>query len=396
MKTTKNIFFFLFLISFLLTSCSKDVNSDCETCKINKPTEVTKVSILNQELSFNKYASEESSALSSFNVNYTADPYELLTSNNIVTEGYDLANVTNSNLAGIIIFTDSSMSGTEIILSDIDRMILYIKEDDGFRTFLFKNDNSNLVLQPEYSFHTNYLSSNDIYDFQLVSSPNHQSKGYVIINKNLITPVNTRESSLQHFLQERRALSVGISTSNCYQPCDSGEGSCIVTGMGNDGNGDWLCSQAAAEIEEDKCNEKKINKTINDETNYPASEILFASYNFRYNFLEGCDKGKQYINMYYEMSEYMKTKSLDFEFAVNIYNTIKNDLLPICHELMYNSKSNSILITDERYNVLIEKIHYLDTELNNPDASQILSIVKNDLSNYKNRSISYVYNSFRN
>ncbi|MGE6396553.1 hypothetical protein [Chryseobacterium scophthalmum] len=396
MKNTKKHFRTLSILSIflLLIHCTKDTNLNCETCHVNKPNEITNINLLKRDLQFDKYSSE-GQALSSFNVSYSQNLKDLITANNITIDGYDLSKINNANLAGIVTFSDAK--GEEIDLSHIDRIIFYIKESNGFRTFLFKNETDGLVLKTEFSFHTNYFASNDIYDFQTISAPKKQSNAYIVLNKNLISPFNVKESDLQLFLNKNRPYTSSIGSSDCYQPCDSGEGVCVVTGGGNNWDGDWLCSTVVAQMEEEQpiCNEKRVSKTINNETNFPATDILFTSYNFKYSFLENSPKGQQYIEMYYEMSKQMNTKSLNYEFAVQTYNTIKDHLLPICRELMNNSKSQSILITEDRHAVLLKRINNLETELNNPDATKILNIVRNDLNAYRNKSVSFVFNSFK-
>lgn len=99
--------------------------------------------------------------------------------------------------------------------------------------------------------------------------------------------------------------------------------------------------------------------------------------------------------MYYEMSQYMETETLNYDFAVEVYNTVKFNIIPICKKLMNSSRSNEILITEETYAELLNKLNDLDQRLNNPNASEIINIAKTDLNNFKNKSIYYVYNSFQ-
>ena len=394
MITTKKQFKILFflLLCLLTINCSKD-NLNCETCRINKPNEIDNINLLKRDLQFEKYLSK-GQEISSLNISYSQNLKDIINSNNLSITGYDISKLNNENLAGIVVF--SNLDANEIPLSDIDRMIFYVREKDGFRIFLFKNNTNELGFTPEFTFHTNYFASNDIFDLQTITSPNKSSNAYIVLNKALIRPFNVEKSDLQLFLNKRRPLTASISANDCYQPCDSGEGVCVVTGGGNNWDGDWLCSTVVAQIEEEKpCSEKRVSKTINDETNFPIADILFTSYNFKYSFLEGSTKGEKYIEMYYEMSKHMDTKSLNYEFAIQTYETIKDHLIPICRELMNNPKSQSILITNEKYAALNQKINNLDTELNNPDATQILNVIKNDLNIYKNKSVSYVYNSFK-
>lgn len=383
-----------------MINCSNEANNQCITCKEKEPDKKIEVNFLKNNVQFSRYENENDSPLLSFNTTFKTELFNLISANNITFNEYDISKVNNSNLAAIIIYTDSS--NEEVMFSDIDRMIFYIKANNGFRTFLFKKLNNTLKIQPEYSFHTNYFSSNDIYDFQTISSPNKKSHSYLLINKNLINPNSKKPSDLQYFLKKRVNQITGFSKSGCRNPCDSEEGVCIVKGGGSDLEGNWSCSAWVGTIEEEIiddepiCNEKRVNKTINDEVNFPASDILFISYNFKYYFLENSTKGREYINMYYQISQNMDAEAMNYDFAVYIYNTIKYDLLPICSELMNNSKSNEVLITENQYNNLLGKINYLDTKLNNSSSTKILNKVKTDLTNYKNKSVSYVYNSFQN
>ena len=389
----KHLKILLFHSLCLLTiNCTKD-NLNCETCQIKKPNEIVNINILRRNLQFEKYSSK-GQEISSLNVSYGQKLIDIINANNLYIDGYDTSKFNNENLAGIVVF--SNIEADEIPLHDIDRIVFYIRENDGFRTFLFKNNTNKLVFKPEFTFHTNYFASNDIFDLQCISSSEKSSNAYIILNKNLIHPINAEKSDLQLFLNKRRQLTSSISANDCYQPCDSGEGVCIVTGGGNNWDGDWLCSAIVSEIEEEKsCSEKRVSRTINDEINYPIVDILFTSYNFKYSFLEGSTKGDEYIKMYYEISKHMDTKLLNYEFAVQTYGTIKDLLIPICKELMNNSKSQSTLITNEKYETLNQKIDILDTELNNANATQILNVVRNDLNIYKNKTVFHVYNSFK-
>lgn len=191
---------FCLFISIFILGCSSESKHLCSECKVKEPNQVVKTSVFESSLNFSRYSSGNDSYLLSFNTSFKDNLLDLIDSNNLDLKEYVNVKITNNNLAAVIIFTDTD--NEDISFSDIDRLIMYIRLNNGFKTLLFKNEDNVLKVQPEYSFHTNYFSSNDIYDFQTVSSPNKKSHSYSIINKKLINPFDTKFSNLQYFLKK--------------------------------------------------------------------------------------------------------------------------------------------------------------------------------------------------
>lgn len=246
MKTTSTYLktFLLAFFSLFIASCSKENVDLCKTCKLKTADVIKSVTIFNNTFQFNRFETEKEDELLSFNIVFYNQLYDFISSNNFNLNGFEISKVNKNNLAGVVIFTNSNSE--DISFSELDRMIFYVKGSNGFRTYLFKKDNDTLQFLSEFTFHTNYFASNDIHDFQNISSPNKKSNCYILLEENLISPQNTEKSNLQYFLENsRNTPSIFAERSGCYNPCDRDEGSCVVTGGGNDGNGDWTCSRAA-------------------------------------------------------------------------------------------------------------------------------------------------------
>lgn len=371
----------LLCISAIMFNCQGE--DLCIECNLRAPSETKTIAFFDEPVRFNSYIEDNGT----FNISTDNEVNLIDVINNITIESGNF-DITPNNLAAIVAFSGMQLSSFNT--EEVSHLILYLRESDGFRVLLFKKNDKRFNIVPSYTFQSNYLASNDIYDLRNILYPTQKINNYVLINKNLIKPFNTNKNSFQLFLNQKK----NIILSNCQPPCSPEIGSCIVVGGGIDWSGEWVCSEIADEIEDRECAEQKILSAIDDPIKYSPSEILIDSYNFKYNFLERRKKGKEYITLYYEFSKQLNS-DIDKDLAIYIYNSIRNDILPICLELVNNTEnSNKILITHERYNLLKTRIDYIDKKLENPKISDILNTVRHDLNFYYNKPISYIYKSF--
>ncbi|WP_172916985.1 hypothetical protein [Capnocytophaga canis] len=389
MKTAKFYTKMLFYVTatFILMGCQKSLN-DLNEGQTADSGETKEVALLQKKVNTTKRLVSDDLSLLSFNSSYRDKLYDYIPSEKNIFSRFDLSEINNDNLAGVVIYTQSEKD--EVDFSDVNQMLLYVRKEDGFRTFLFENKEGKLELNPKYTFHSNFISSNDIYDLYKIISPKSKAHCYTLLNGKLAKALSLKESSLQFF------VSTAMERSVCRPPCSEGEGTCIVVGAGDDLDGNWICSQSFEDFQEAECAEEQVSEVLKEDTSYSTTDILLSSYNFKYLFLERSNKGKEYIEMYYELSKQMKKKLFNVKFSIYVYQALKNDVIPICNKLMYHPDSNEILISDEKYKILYERIDYIEKQLNNAESSKILNRFKKDLRFYKNKTTAQVYNSFKN
>lgn len=366
------------LVILLNFACSENVDflkkNSKESVKFSIDGKTTKISVFNQKEGLKKNGFKVSDDIQSFlDIEYF-----------IKNEPKFQAEI-RENLAGFVVFTEKEEN--KLALSDIYAVLFFTREREVFRTYLFENKKANVLYVSSYTRATNFISSNDIFSIHKIKFDGN-GHFYAFLDRNKVKPFSVKNNELQYFLElEKEAETDSV----CHSPCDVGEqGRCIVVGGGRDFEGDWMCSSIAQDVE-GGCAEEKV---LND-LNISDLSMLIKSYEFKYNFLDKTKKGKEYISKYYEISKYINISAMSKDDFTFMYGVIDSTILPICDELVCGKNENSILITGNRFKILLGGIEKLDKLLNNENASKILDSFKNDLALCKGQSVSFVRNFFK-
>ncbi len=394
----------LFVAIAIFVSCNKN-DKICTTCKETGYV-LTQNNILNHVYSFKSFKTVKNDKISNFK--YVDQDLSDI-KNMLFSEINILQSVITSknDIATISLFENEKSE--KFSLKNTDLILLFVRKAENFETIVLeKNANFEYVINDKLKLTTNYIASNDICRLSKLITNNSKYNCFTFLESKNCTPFSLIKSTFQKKLstikKEKSTAQVGPDDDidACQEPCPIGKfGTCIVTGHGGmgepDGGGSWTCSILFPGGGEGGggCIGLKVGYKLRDSIGYPSDPLLNPSYLFRDNFLKNNTKGEVYIDYYYTISQ-MMINELDIDFSILIYNTVINELLPICNALLNNPTSNDVLINDNVFDVFNNKLEFLRTKLNNSEADLIIDNLKQDLIFYKGKSINFVYNDFKN
>ncbi|ATA75422.1 MULTISPECIES: hypothetical protein [Capnocytophaga] len=201
MKTAKFYTKMLFYVTatFILMGCH-ETRKGLKTCQTADSGKAKEVILLQKKVNTTRYLPSDDLSLLSFNSSFCDKLCDYIPSEEDIFSRFHLPEINNDNLAGIVIYTQSEKD--EVDFSDVNQMLLYVRKEDGFRTFLFENKEGVLELAPQYTFHSNFISSNDIYDLYKIISPKSKAHCYTLLNGKLAKALSPERSSFQSFIDK--------------------------------------------------------------------------------------------------------------------------------------------------------------------------------------------------
>lgn len=200
MKTAKFYTKMLFYVAttFILMGCH-----ETRKRQTTESGEKKEIALLQKKVNITSYPVSGDFSLISFNTLYCDNLHDFILSDTITFNHSDLSEINNDNLVSIVIYAKSDADNIDY--SDVDKMLFYVRKEDGFRTFLLENRKEAFELNPKYTFHSNFISSNDIFDLYKIISPDSKAHCYMLLNgRKLPKTLSTKESSLQLFISKNR------------------------------------------------------------------------------------------------------------------------------------------------------------------------------------------------
>jgi hypothetical protein len=128
-----------------------------------------------------------------------------------------------------------------------------------------------------------------------------------------------------------------------------------------------------------------VNETPNDHS---------AEYNFRDNYLEKTNKGREYKSAYYELSKYAIKNNLINRYFKEHYELL-NKSIQIANTLQYGDDNNKILIEYEISTSLKEMLKVYREHPNHRDIDPVLEYLEADLEKYYNKPKSEIAFDFK-
>jgi len=377
--------FFLLVLLFGLSTCQ--INEKlCEECNTVEPHEVIQTKVGRTNIEFNVWHSIKD--------NYSLMMVNTLTSKTEmreVLEFYKLLDNQNdksAKLVDLIIYTDQVLfNGSSLAMNKIKGLLLYYRVNEELITAVYKLDGTDLLPISELTVKTTMISTDAIHLCAELFKTNSDDK---ITSMLFISAINSapkqslngkdfklaiRDYLTRHISATKTNSKIGaaVPAYDCDFPCNfpQNNANCV-----QDPYGVYTCTSGP------DCGAKVAKQVVSD-ANRSFMVNLNDLYDFRNNFLQNSNTGKQYIKDYYSISTVIKRK-VNLNLAIQGMNLANNKVIPITKVLLNNPNSNSILYTDETRNQLIDFINELKKLSGDSDFQSTLKRIENDVNLYVN------------
>jgi hypothetical protein len=399
----------LFLILLSLTSafyvgCKDNTSTNCETCIPIKPSGDFSLQFSEKTIPFDVYYSvddveKERNALSISQNRLKEDEMNAVISSLGVA---DYVAKNKLNLVGLGYFTENTGkldSKLPEITSSLG-CILYHEKNEILETRLFlKNESGQVESIQSLELKVKFLTSNDLHEVSRYLSDKYKVRVHslLMIRENSLPEIYKRGKIFSEEFQKHYPSSKLGKRQNkiCGAPCPVIQDREWCLAQESQGGGEsWKCYH---DINKD-CPKEEAEKQL-----FAAGLLNVAGsiddvilYDFRDSFLVKSDKGRKYINDFYDLGTTLVQTGISIEMAQDGFNLGSNTIVPLLHTILQDPASSNPLYGITERDAIIAYLNELKTVSGDPAFQQILDDVIADINAYTNQSVSYIVNDFGN
>ena len=313
--------------------------------------------------------------------------------------------ISKSEIVSINFYSKSTDDSVNYINPlNVEAVLIYYKVNNQLLTELYQgNLNNGFILNKKFSQKSSFVSTNDIHDICRII--NYNSVRYTCItflNSKIIPKLLTELSTFQEVIDlEIKKINSVHSSKRIADIGQEAKRHCDQTTCGSVSEG--FCAFHESQNGNDHAYCLDLKDCPKEETNQhlPLKYKEFVLIQddslrkFRDEYLFNRSKGKEYINLYYQLSSKINLSEINVEFAIETYNVINEEIMPIISKLMKNKNSSDILLNQTSASRIIVYLEKTKSLFSTQDDLLIDKLI-NDVSFYKNKSTFVVNNHLLN
>ncbi|MFN8353156.1 MAG: hypothetical protein U0Y10_01805 [Spirosomataceae bacterium] len=285
----------------------------------------------------------------------------------------------------IAIYTSNSMEN--VVLSDIKGISYVIEQENGnFEHIFFEVVNGKFIEDKRFRAECTSLKKTTV---QMLANTVFENDGNIkwvslssifskktIASKDKIDNLTVKVTEYANYIEGDDLGCQACFGGNGY--CTYPENQCISTDPPGDCEDEQI--QQAIQNEGLKATEGTMGKlsSLNSE----------KAYSFRDNFLKKFKKGNEYIDYYYKISRITQMHKGDSPVSLTDKISLAFDIYQIADALQ--SEDDEVIVSDEMFNRIHDKINSYREYSNNEEFQKILSNIDKDFKIFKNKKKSYI------
>lgn len=301
----------------------------------------------------------------------------------------------------IVLYYNSPVTQTFTVTEDnIQGVSLFCIEKRKIMHHLFiKNDKAKFYEVENTRVPVSYVTHNHIhYYLENYVFENPQNKSYIMVSGNLFEDVCKnikkyyRAPMRFEVKNSTRAQQTGTEeeTRYCGSPCTHLKGYCYIL-KENGIETSYYCSESACVATQAQTELLQESQTLTLQTKSKGSAFfdLKLMYAFRNNFLYCYEKGEEYIDNYYYLSEEYQ-KGLTFSLALQTALFFKDFNSVMKAFLNPEEHLNEIMFTDDLTNSLLKLLDEYEKITKSSEGKVILTSIRKDVHSFKGKQLQEV------
>ncbi len=397
----------LFLILLSVTSafyvgCNDKTSSNCESCIPIEPSGDFSLDFSEKTIPFDVYydvddVDKERNALSiSQNRLSEVEMNAVISSLGMA----DYVAQSNINLVGLGYFTENTgkLDSKLPEISESLGCILYHKKNEVLETRVFlKNASGQVEGIKSLEMKVKFLTSNDLHKISKHLTENYEVKVHslLMIKENSLPEIYKRGKIFsEEFQKQYPSAKLGKRQNKiCGAPCPVNHDREWCLAQESQGGGErWSCyHDVSKDCPKDEIEKQLINAGL---LNVASSVDDIVLYNFRDSFLVKSNKGRKYIDDFYDMGTTLIQTGISIQMAQDGFNLGSNTIVPLLSALLNDPTSGNVLYGNTERDAIIAYLNQLKTVTTDPQFHTIIDDVIADVNAYTNQPISFIVNDF--